>query len=164
MVIAVSGLPGSGKSYFASRLALRLGATYLSSDLIRKEIISNPDYTTAEKNKVYDEMLERMKREITSGKNLVLDATFYTRKQRQRFYHATANRGLSWRLIIITASEELIKKRLSEKRENSDADRQVYQKLKEDFAPIYQHHLVLHSTDNNIDDMINTAMQYLGKA
>jgi len=35
MIIIVFGLPGSGKSYFASKLAERINARYINSDVIR---------------------------------------------------------------------------------------------------------------------------------
>ncbi|MBL0741046.1 AAA family ATPase [Chryseolinea lacunae] len=34
-LVPVVGLPGSGKSFFASRFAEALGAVYLSSDVMR---------------------------------------------------------------------------------------------------------------------------------
>ena len=38
MVVIVFGLPGSGKSYFASRLAGIISADYINSDRVRREI------------------------------------------------------------------------------------------------------------------------------
>ena len=64
MMIIVSGLPGSGKSYFASRLARKFEATYINSDLMRKKIEAQGRYAFDDKLNVYEEMASR------AGKNL----------------------------------------------------------------------------------------------
>ena len=38
MLIAVMGLPGSGKSYFAHKLAGKLKAIYIGSDQVREKL------------------------------------------------------------------------------------------------------------------------------
>jgi predicted kinase len=60
MIIIVMGLPGSGKSYFAQRLAITINADYISSDRVRKTMMSSRTYSTKEKLLVYDEMLSQM--------------------------------------------------------------------------------------------------------
>ena len=44
-LIAVSGLPGTGKSYFCSKLAERLPFVILESDALRKVLCSPPSYS-----------------------------------------------------------------------------------------------------------------------
>ena len=41
--IAVSGLPGAGKSYFCSKLVERLPSVILESDALRKALFSSPN-------------------------------------------------------------------------------------------------------------------------
>ena len=77
MIIIIFGLPGSGKSYFASKLAKKLKAKYVSSDVIRNQLFNVKDYTLDEKKKVYSEMIREMKRAIQQNANIILDATFY---------------------------------------------------------------------------------------
>ena len=60
MVILVLGLPGSGKSYFAGRLAQKINAEYLNSDQIRKEMFQGRTYSDSEKAKVYEALLQKM--------------------------------------------------------------------------------------------------------
>ena len=85
MIIIVFGLPGSGKSYFASKLAKRLEAKYVSSDVVRKQLFTVRKYTGEEKTKVYDVMNKEMKEAIQQGKDIVLDATFYKGRIRNKF-------------------------------------------------------------------------------
>jgi predicted kinase len=85
MIVIVLGLPGSGKSYFAARLAEVIQADYINSDQVRKEMFSKRTYSEKEKGAVYDAMLERMKTAAKLKRDLVLDATFHTEDSRQLF-------------------------------------------------------------------------------
>ena len=76
VVYIVFGLPGSGKSYFASRWAEMLNASYVNSDQARKEMYEHPTYSIAEKQSVYQHLLHHMKKAINDGRTVVMDATF----------------------------------------------------------------------------------------
>ena len=83
MVILVLGLPGSGKSYFAERLAQKIRAEYFNSDQIRKEMFADRTYSDLEKARVYEALLKKMQEAIDKEKDVVLDATFYKNKIRE---------------------------------------------------------------------------------
>ena len=85
MVAIVFGLPGSGKSYFAARLANLINAEYIKSDIVRRMFLGKKTYSLNEKLFVYNEMLRRMKKMLKENINLVLDATFYKSDIRRRF-------------------------------------------------------------------------------
>ncbi len=159
MVILVMGLPGSGKSYFAARLADALCADYFNSDRIRKET-NVKDYSESEKEKVYNEMLVRMEQSLKHNKDVVLDATFYKKKIRDKFISRISGSDKIV-LIEVTAPESVIRERLKQKREFSDADFDVYKAIQKEWEPIFEKHLVLISADNNLDDMLQKAIQYL---
>jgi predicted kinase len=158
MIIIVFGLPGSGKSYFASRLAKALSAGYINSDLERKKMFAERTYTAAEKLSVYEEMLSRVKEAVKDAKDLVVDATFYKQDIRQKFIEAAKPGTVIF--IGIKAGEELTRQRLSKQRKDSDADFSVYKLIRSQWEPMLQEHLVLESTGNNIDEMISTAVAY----
>src|SRR5579859_1631330 len=113
MIIIVLGLPGSGKSYFASRFAKLIHADYINSDRVRKSIFPVRSYSEKEKTSVYNEMLELMRRAIRQGKDLVLDATFYKNDVRKRFNDEARGDIV---FIEIAAEETVIKERLKQKR------------------------------------------------
>ncbi|MGZ8557438.1 MAG: AAA family ATPase [Chitinophagaceae bacterium] len=85
MIVIVFGLPGSGKSYFASRLAKMINAGYVNSDRLRKEMFKNRTYSSQEKAAVYNVMLEKMKEAMNQNMNIVLDATFHKNETRKPF-------------------------------------------------------------------------------
>ena len=164
MVIVVFGLPGSGKSYFASRLALQLNAAYLNSDEIRKQLIAERKYTDAEKLQVYDHILAGMTDAIQQHKTVVLDATFYKQSIRTKFEQAAGAFDETFIYIEITAAEEIIRERVSKPRESSEADFDVYLKLKNIAEPVLTDHLVLQSTNSNISSMLQLATAYINNS
>lgn len=159
-VIIVAGLPGSGKSYFAERLAGRIGAVYLSSDRIRKEMLPKRTYSDLEKLAVYDAMRERMEKALSQEEDVVADGTFFTREIRKRFVSSLPP-TIEQYMIEVVAAESLIWTRLQRPRADSEADFSIYQAILSQWEPIDRPHLVLHSTDANIDDLLQTACLYL---
>jgi predicted kinase len=161
MIIIVFGLPGSGKSYFASRLAETLKAIYINTDEERLKMFSARTYTDEEKMKVYNSILEKMKTAIQNKLNVVLDGTFYKESLRNKFEEAARKSNEKIIYMEVTADENTIKERLSKPRQYSEADYDVYLKLKASAEPLLKDHLVLVSSDDNIDSMIATATVYI---
>jgi predicted kinase len=154
------GLPGSGKSFFAAQLAALMKATYINSDKERKKLLAVRTYTENEKSFVYDAMLEKMKRLIKKNKNVVLDATFYKNEIRQKFINETEGKYPLF-IIEVKASEAIVKERLKKIRPDSDADFEVYKKIKKQWEPVEKDHLILRSTNDNIKAMLEKALNYL---
>ncbi len=161
MVMIVFGLPGSGKSYFASRLAVPLAALYVNSDERRMKLFSTRTYTDAEKMLVYDSMLADLVAAMKDKKSIVLDATFYTEAIRNRFEQAAKAYNEQVIYIEVTAPENIISERLKKPRLYSEANVDVYRKLKVIFEPLLKDHLVLTSTNYNITSMLEKALQYI---
>lgn len=160
MIIIVFGLPGSGKTYFAQRLAPLLNAAYLSSDRLRKQLLAHPAYTTEEKLSVYALMLDKMEDAVRLRKKMVIDATFHLRHTRWLFMQRCRDRQGPI-FIEIVADEALVKERLQTPRPDSDADFSIYKVLKSQWQPLDTPHLVIHSTNTNLPQMLRIATEYL---
>lgn len=160
MIIIVLGLPGSGKSYFASRLSKLMNMDYLNSDRIRKSIFPARSYSEKEKSSVYNEMLKLMRQSIKQNKDLILDATFYANNIRKRFTDEFKNKD-DIVFIEIVAEKAIIQERLKQKRVDSEADFEVYKIIKEQWEPLQENRLILTSSDNNIEDMLHEAVDYI---
>lgn len=158
MIIMVMGLPGSGKSYFAERLAKSTNAEYISSDRLRKELLSTKSYSDEEKAKVYNVMLQKMEKVVNREKDVVLDATFHKNKTRELFLKKA--KGTVF-FIKIWAEGPVIDERLKKSRAYSDADHGVYELIQKQWEPLSQPHLSLKSTNENIDSMLQKAMEYM---
>ncbi len=161
MIIIVAGLPGSGKSYFAEKLAAKLGAAYVNSDVTRKEINALGKYSLREKLAVYEKMAGLTKEILKGQATVVVDATFY-RDAMRKLFHTIAKEcssGICW--IHVTASEALIRERLRKPRVNSEADFGVYQEIRDEFEAMTIPHLALESTNDNIISMLTKAIAYI---
>lgn len=157
----VCGLPGSGKSFFASRLATRINAEYINSDQVRKELLAMGRYSFEDKLGIYQHMAERAAALISQGKDVVVDATFYHHSMRELFMEAALQDQCPVRFIVIVASEALVRERLSRPRTDSEADLGVYQTMKAQFEDFTQPHLRLQSEEDNIQPMLAAAVDYL---
>lgn len=162
MIFIVLGLPGSGKSFFAFHLAKEVNAEYISSDILRKKMFAKRTYTVEEKQAVYNEMLSQMISAIKQKKNVVLDATFYKNYIRKKFAEA-AKKIDDVIFVEVQAAEWVIRERTQKKREDSEADFEVYKKLKAEWEPMEEEHLVLQSTNDNIKEMLENTLHYLNK-
>jgi predicted kinase len=160
VIVIVFGLPGSGKSFFAVKLAGMIKADYINSDQVRRAMFTVREYSEREKLSVYNQMLVQMHKALQQHKNLVLDATFHTNDIRKKFLD-TAEGFDDIIFIEIIAKESLIKERLKRPRKDSEADFEVYQKIKKQCEPLKTDHLILQSTDDNITEMLERTAAYL---
>jgi predicted kinase len=164
MNIAIFGLPGSGKTYFASQFALKINALHLSSDAIRKDLQQMGHYEEQAKSTVYTAMLELMANANTNQQNVVLDATFHKRHIRDLFIEKSRVLHHEFYYIEIVADESVIRERLHHQRADSEADFDVYLKIKEEFEEVEEDHLVLDSGKVSLIEMLNMAMAYVKKS
>ena len=101
-----------------------------------------------------------MRQKIKQHRNVVVDATFHRDEIRRKFFEAAKEVD---RIIYIEvrAEELLVKERLKRSREDSEADFDVYRKIKNKWQPLYEDHLILHSTDDNLNAMLEKTAGHL---
>ncbi|GAB7094753.1 AAA family ATPase [Halolamina litorea] len=148
MLVLVCGLPGTGKSTVAERVAEVLPARRLRTDVIRKELFPEPTYAAEESAAVYDELLARAREGLDAGDHVVLDATFRRRELRQRAATVAEETGVEFRRVRVTCEESVVRDRIHERQteedDESDADFAIYTQLKDEFEPIEdEDHLVV---------------------
>lgn len=165
MLILVCGLPATGKSTIANRLARRLNATLLRTDVVRKELFPAPGYTEEEKNLVYDITLLVARYLLRSGVRVVIDGTFYKRAGRVRAYRLAEETGKRLVIVECTCPDEVIQARMRGRglREGlpTDADYQVYLKIKGEFEPIQRKHIVV-DTSRPLRENLGDIYRYVG--
>jgi predicted kinase len=160
IVAIVFGLPGSGKSYFASHLAEKLNAEYLNSDKVRLSLYPVRTYSEEEKLSVYQTLLAMTKESLRTGRSVIVDGTFYKESIRQE-YKDELTAGTEVFFIEVIAEEGLIYERLRQHRPYSEADESVYRKIKGQWEPYTEDHLILQSTNHNLDEMLGHTLKYL---
>jgi len=142
--IVVSGLPGTGKSYFCNRLAERLPFIILESDALRKALFPLPSYSSQESSRLFRAVHLLIRRLLERGIPLVLDATNLSERHREHLYSIADRLGVKLILVRVEAPPQVVYKRLKTRRENSegksDADWEVYQGMKPAVQKISRNH------------------------
>jgi predicted kinase len=130
LIVIVCGLPGTGKTTIANDLAPIINAVVLSTDKIRKELISKPTYTRQENKLVYNVLLLVAKYLHNEGINCILDATFNTERSRREVREKLKLSSDQISIVECVCPENIIISRLKNRKNNySDADISVYRKM-----------------------------------
>jgi predicted kinase len=162
MLILICGLPATGKSTVARRLAKAMGAEVLRTDIVRRELIKNPAYTEEEKNLIYKANFLIADYLIKNDIIVIIDGTFYRDKHRRQAREIAKRRGKRFFLVETKCPEDIVLKRLEKRRRNlrspSDADKEVYFKIKNLFEEIKEDHIVI-DTGWNIKDSIKDVIK-----
>jgi len=161
MLVIVTGLPGTGKTTLARQLAANFDAVHLNTDIIRAALGLRGQYDQATKEKVYAEMLLQTEKVLKNQGRVVVDATFY--KEALRAPYRALEKQYFQRMywIEVQAEEAVIKERVNKKRTYSEADFEVYQAVKVMYEPLKDPHLVLHTDQQSLGEMIERVWQYL---
>ncbi len=161
LLLLISGLPGAGKTTLARAYASRYPVLHLNSDIVRAELDLRGHYTPEDKARVYAALLERAETALRSGQDVLIDSTFYTNNIRQPFIDLADRCGAELRWVEVRASEESIRERVSRPRPDSEADYDVYLKIRDASEPIEAAHLILWSDQEPLDALVEKIHQYL---
>ena len=159
-LIAVSGLPGTGKSYLCHQLAQRLPLAILESDALRKVLYPTPSYSAPESSHLFQTIHLLIERLLKRGVSLILDATNLSERDREYLYRIADRLGVKLILVRVEAPPEVVKERLKTRQEeatpenNSDADWSVYQKMKTSAQKIKRNHYAV-DTSRDITPVID---------
>jgi len=144
--IAVSGLPGTGKSHFCSKLAERLPFVIVESDALRKALFSPPSYSPQESSRLFRALHLLIERLLKKGISLILDATNLSERYRERLYNIADRLDVKLILVRVEAPPQVVYERLKSRveganaQDKSDADWGVYQRMKSTVQKIRRNH------------------------
>ncbi len=130
-LVAVSGLPGTGKSYFSQRLAERLPFVILESDALRRVLFPAPVYSRQESFRLFKAVHQLIERLLKEGVSVILDATNLMEGNREYLYSIAERLGAKLILVRVEAPREVVRQRLAGRDGESlpQADWAVYEKL-----------------------------------
>ncbi len=160
MLIMVTGLPGTGKTTYAKTLADSIGGRHFNTDIIRDQLNMRGQYDEASKRMIYEALFKHTQSCLKRGLPVVVDGTFFRKELREPFVDLAEELNCSIFWVEIKADEPIIKERVSQKREFSEADYEVYLKIKEAFEPIEGEHLTLQSDLLSVEEMVESTMTY----
>lgn len=145
-LILVCGLPGTGKTTVAKKIADETGSFVFNTDIVRKELFEKPRYTDKEKELVYKLLFEMAEKFLKSAKNVVLDGTFYKKELRERVRKIARKAKSDFHVVEVKCEEKILKGRMGKRKKEktpSDADFEVYKKIKKEYEPIRDKHFVV---------------------
>lgn len=143
-LVIVCGLQGSGKTIVAREIAKKINAILLRSDIIRKEMYEEPQYSQEEMHKVIDELLLRGKKILKKNRNVILDATFLKEERRLQAKEIADKLKASFKIVEVVALENIVKERIKGRNhDESDATFETYLQYKKNLEPISEKHITI---------------------
>ena len=150
--ILVSGLPGTGKSFFSRRLAEDIPLAILETDVLRRTLITDPSYSPSESNRLFQAVHGLLTSLLRDGISLVLDATNLVERHRETLY-AIADSNNALLVIVRTEAQKAeVEERMARRAEgadpndNSEADMAVYQRMRPTQQRIGRNHIRVDTT------------------
>jgi len=147
VLILTTGLAGSGKSYQAAVIAVRLGADIIRTDIVRKALFNlKPTerryddfgtgiYTDDISGTVYETVLKQAAEKIRKGIPVIIDASFKKKAERQKAVHLAERLGVRYYVLACFCRDEITRERLeSRARDNnnvSDGRWEIFQTQKD---------------------------------
>jgi aminoglycoside phosphotransferase family enzyme/predicted kinase len=152
ILVLMSGLSGSGKTWLAEKLAPLLGAVHLRSDIERKRLagiaeharsgsaVGTGMYSRAFTRRVYEHLEAAAEDVLAGGYVAIVDATFARRSDRGAFRRLARRLGATGCLIHCRAAHEVLVRRIIERHlqgeDASEADVAVLDWQKEHWEPV----------------------------
>jgi predicted kinase len=166
--VVVSGLPGTGKSYFCRKLAERSPFCVLESDMLRKTLFKSPDYSKEESTRLFLACHRLIEALLGNSIPVIFDATNLSEHNREQLYRIAEKTGAKLFLISVEAPVVLVHRRLHEREtgmdpgNKSDADWKVYNKMKPEMERIKRNHYVV-DTSRDIEPILVKIVRAINK-
>ena len=145
------GLSGTGKSTVAKIVSEITGAEVIRSDVVRKELAGiSPEkhsyvsfntgiYSGEFTKKTYQRMTELASDYLKSGRDVLLDATFTKRWQRDMARNLAESLNTGFKCLVVTCPEEVVIERLRNRmmdgKDVSDGREEIYFAQKRSYEP-----------------------------
>ena len=166
VLLALCGLPGTGKSHFAAALARRLPCLSLGSDRLRKILVPQPVYTREEHARVFRAAHALLELLLARGYRIIFDATNLTERAREPLYDIAHRVGVPLVLVQFDAPPHLVRQRLARRSRGqvqdtySDADWRIYCRLYPGQEPVAGPHFDVDSS-RSIEPVLEEVVRLL---
>lgn len=167
VLIMLSGLPGTGKSYLARRLVEILPFVIIESDWVRKTLFPQCQYTGEESYWVHRTCHGLMTKLLRKGVRVIYDATNLHERHRELVYRLADREGVKLIVVKTVASEEVASERMHRRHEQggdhhdiSDADWKVYKRMARRTEPIGRSYVVV-DTSKDLEPAITKILRLI---
>ncbi len=170
VLVVMHGLSGSGKTWVSSRLMTVLPAVRIRSDLERKRMfglaetdashsgIASGIYRREAGEAVYSRLFEHARTALAAGLDVILDAAFLDREQRERARRMAGDSGAGFTIIQAFAPVDVLEQRLARRaaagKDASEADLAVLRhqlRTQEPLTPDESGSAIIVDTEAEID-------------
>ena len=165
LLVAMCGLPGTGKSYFAAKLTEQVPFLILESDRLRKVLVEHPKYTTGEHRRVFRSCYQLIQYYLINGYSVLFDATNLNEEFRTYLYDIAEATHAPLALVHATAPENTVRRRLKQRKANrhadtySDAGWLIYTRLAPVEEPVRREHYAL-DTSKDIAPVLDQVVEW----
>jgi len=162
--VVVSGLPGTGKSFFCRKLAERQPFCILESDAIRKVLFPSPDYSASESARLFAACHSLIEWLLKNGVPVILDATNLSEHHREHLYRISDKTRARLVLVRVEAPPAVAYQRLQARKteaapeDKSDADWEIYRRMEPRAEKFQRNHFVV-DTSRDITPVIEKIMR-----
>jgi len=162
VLIALSGLPGTGKSFLGQKLAERLPIIILESDSMRKTLFPQPTYHWGESARLFRACYNLIEQLLKQKIAVLFDATNLSERYRKRLFKIARRNNAKFVLVRVKAPREVVRQRLFMRDKDpfslSDADWNVYLKMAPREEKIRLKHLTV-DTSKDIEPALRKIVQ-----
>jgi predicted kinase len=164
-LVAMAGLPGTGKSTLARALAHELGGAVLDKDVIRAALFPPKliEYSSAQDDFCMDVLFQTARYLISHKKTdwVFVDGRPFSRASQIDLLAAqAASLGCPLRIVFCKCSDAAARERLSRQHMAGNRDYALHQRLQKEFEPVNLPHFVA-NTDQPLPQVIDAALAYL---
>jgi hypothetical protein len=152
MLVVVCGLPGAGKTTVAGDVVDRLDAVRIRTDVVRKDLFDDPQYSSEETDVVYRTVRDRADAILDDDNHVVLDGTFREREFREPTYELARKHDVDCVVLKVEADDDVVRERIQQREDDaSDADVSIYEHYRDRFEPIDVDHVVVDNSGTLVD-------------
>lgn len=166
--LVVSGLPGTGKTFFCRKLAEKQPFCILESDALRKVLFPSPDYSTDESARLFAACHSLIEWLLKNGVPVIFDATNLSERHREHLYRIGDRTGARLVVVRVEAPPAVAYQRLQARtngaipEDKSDADWEVYRQMKPRAEKIRRNHFAV-DTSQDIAPAINKIIRTINR-
>jgi len=166
--VVVSGLPGTGKTFFCKKLAEKQPFCIVESDALRKVLFPSPDYSPVESARLFTAIHGLIEWLLENGVPVILDATNLSEHNREYLYRISDRVGARLSLVSVEAPQSIVYQRLQARKNGavsdtkSDADWEIYSQMKSKAEKIQRNYFVV-DTSREITPVIDKITHALNR-
>jgi predicted kinase len=166
--VVISGLPGTGKTFFCKKLAEKQPFCIVESDALRKVLFPSPDYSPVESARLFAAIHGLIEWLLENGVPVILDATNLSEHNREYLYRISDRVGARLALVSVEAPPAVAYQRLQARKNGavpdtkSDADWGIYRQMKLKAEKIQRNYFVV-DTSREITPVIDKITHALNR-